>query len=49
MPGNTSNFNNYHEVAYSFCLDFYIFDANIQYCAKVLGIPLFASHLKANI
>ena len=21
----------------------------IQYCAKVLGIPLFASHVKANI
>ena len=22
---------------------------NLQYCAKVLGIPLFAPHLKANI
>ena len=29
MPGNTSNFNNHHEVAYSFCLDSYIFNANI--------------------
>ena len=25
MPGNTSNFNNHREVAYSFCLDSYIF------------------------
>ena len=30
MPGNTSNFNNHHEVAYSFCLDFYIFKAFMQ-------------------
>ena len=29
MPGNTSNFNNHDEVAYSFCLDSYIFNANI--------------------
>ena len=29
MPGNTSNFNNHHEVASSFCLDSYIFNANI--------------------
>ena len=29
MPGNTFNFNNHHEVAYSFCLDSYIFNANI--------------------
>ena len=29
MPGNTSNFNNHDEMAYSFCLDFYIFNANI--------------------
>ena len=30
MPGNTSNFNNHHEVAYSFCLNSYIFNANIH-------------------
>ena len=40
MPGNNhhevaynhhevAHFNNHHEVAYSFCLDSYIFDANI--------------------
>ena len=29
MPGNTSNFNNHHEVAYRFGLDSYIFNANI--------------------
>ena len=29
MPGNTSNFNNHDEVAYSLCLDSYIFNANI--------------------
>ena len=36
MPGNTSNFNNHHEVAYSLCLDFYIFDANICIEQKLL-------------
>ena len=29
MPGNTSNFNYHHEVAYSFCLVSYIFKVNI--------------------
>ena len=36
MPGNTSNFNNHHEVAYSFCLDSYIFNANICIEQKLL-------------
>ena len=36
MPGNTSNFNNHHEVAYSFCLDSYIFIANICIEQKLL-------------
>ena len=36
IPGNTSNFNNHHEVAYSFCLDSYIFNANICIEQKLL-------------
>ena len=36
MPGNTSNFKNPHEVAYSFCLDSYIFNANICIEQKLL-------------
>ena len=36
MPGNTSNFNNHHKVAYSFCLDSYIFNANICIEQKLL-------------
>ena len=36
MSGNTSNFNNHHEVAYSFCLDSYIFNANICIEQKLL-------------
>ena len=36
MPGNTSNFNNHHEVAYSFCLDSYIFNASICIEQKLL-------------
>ena len=36
MPGNTSNFNNHDEVAYSFCLDSYIFNANICIEQKLL-------------
>ena len=42
MPGNTSNFNNHHEVAYSFCLDSYIFNAYICIEQKLLAGP--ASH-----
>ena len=37
MPGNTSNFNNHDEVAYSFCLDSYIFNANICIEQKLLA------------
>ena len=36
MPGNTSNFNNHHEVACSFCLDSYIFNAYICIEQKLL-------------
>ena len=36
MRGNTSNFNNHHEVAYSFCLDSYIFSAKICIEQKLL-------------
>ena len=36
MPGNTSNFNNHHEVAYSFCLDSCVFNANICIEQKLL-------------
>ena len=36
MPGNTSNFNNHHEVAHSFCLNSYIFNANVCIEQKLL-------------
>ena len=36
MPGNSSNFNIHHEVAYSFSLDSYIFNANICIEQKLL-------------
>ena len=36
IPGNTSSFTNHHEVAYSFYLDSYIFNANICIEQKLL-------------